>query len=135
MQTLPGRLPNSRAINADIQERVPDGSRSSGRRAPHQIAPEEAREARMEHVDHAQVAVADQRVLAQQPQRAERRDQQTLGRELAQKMLDHHVKPEIEVFDSGHLVFAKELISEGLIEEPALIQTPPSPRRATVCWR
>ena len=32
------------------------------------------------------------------------------------------VRPEIEVFDTGHLVFAKELIAEGLIDEPALIQ-------------
>jgi uncharacterized protein (DUF849 family) len=32
------------------------------------------------------------------------------------------VKPEIEVFDTGHLWFAKQLVSEGVIDEPALIQ-------------
>ena len=32
------------------------------------------------------------------------------------------VRPELEVFDSGHLVLVKELIGEGLIDDPALIQ-------------
>ena len=32
------------------------------------------------------------------------------------------VKPELEVFDTGHLVFVHELIREGLIDEPPLIQ-------------
>lgn len=32
------------------------------------------------------------------------------------------VRPEIEVFDAGHLVLCKQLISEGLIEDPVLIQ-------------
>jgi uncharacterized protein (DUF849 family) len=32
------------------------------------------------------------------------------------------VKPELEVFDAGHLVFVKELIRDGLIDDPALIQ-------------
>ena len=32
------------------------------------------------------------------------------------------VKPEIEIFDSGHLWFAKQLVGEGVIDEPALIQ-------------
>ena len=32
------------------------------------------------------------------------------------------VRPELEVFDTGHLVMVKELISEGLIDHPALIQ-------------
>jgi uncharacterized protein (DUF849 family) len=32
------------------------------------------------------------------------------------------VRPELEVFDSGHLVLVKELIDEGLIDDPALIQ-------------
>jgi uncharacterized protein (DUF849 family) len=32
------------------------------------------------------------------------------------------VKPELEVFDTGHLVFVNELIREGLIDEPPLIQ-------------
>ena len=43
-------------------------------------------------------------------------------REMARQIRDLGVRPEIEVFDTGHLVFAKELIAEGLIEEPALIQ-------------
>ncbi|MEM9108169.1 MAG: 3-keto-5-aminohexanoate cleavage protein, partial [Pseudomonadota bacterium] len=32
------------------------------------------------------------------------------------------VRPEIEAFDSGHLWFAKQLVSEGVIKEPALVQ-------------
>lgn len=32
------------------------------------------------------------------------------------------VRPELEVFDTGHLVFVHELIAEGLIDAPALIQ-------------
>ncbi len=32
------------------------------------------------------------------------------------------VRPELEVFDSGHLVLVKELIAEGLVKDPALIQ-------------
>ena len=32
------------------------------------------------------------------------------------------VRPELEVFDTGHLVLVKELIGEGLIDDPVLIQ-------------
>ena len=32
------------------------------------------------------------------------------------------VRPELEVFDSGHLVLAKELVREGLIDDPVMIQ-------------
>jgi uncharacterized protein (DUF849 family) len=32
------------------------------------------------------------------------------------------VKPELEVFDTGHLLFVKELIRDGLIDDPALVQ-------------
>jgi uncharacterized protein (DUF849 family) len=32
------------------------------------------------------------------------------------------VRPELEVFDTGHLVMVKELIKEGLIDDPPLIQ-------------
>ncbi len=32
------------------------------------------------------------------------------------------MRPELEVFDTGHLVFVHELISEGLIDDPPLIQ-------------
>jgi uncharacterized protein (DUF849 family) len=32
------------------------------------------------------------------------------------------VRPELEVFDTGHLVMVKELIRDGLIDHPALIQ-------------
>jgi uncharacterized protein (DUF849 family) len=32
------------------------------------------------------------------------------------------VRPELEVFDAGHLVFVKQLIAEGLIDAPAMIQ-------------
>ncbi|HEX4846516.1 MAG TPA: 3-keto-5-aminohexanoate cleavage protein [Novosphingobium sp.] len=32
------------------------------------------------------------------------------------------VRPELEVFDTGHLVFVKELIRDGLIDDPVMIQ-------------
>jgi uncharacterized protein (DUF849 family) len=35
---------------------------------------------------------------------------------------DLRVKPELEIFDTGNLWFVKQLIKEGLIESPALIQ-------------
>jgi len=43
-------------------------------------------------------------------------------REMARQVRELGVRPEIEVFDTGHLVFAKQLIEEGLVEEPALLQ-------------
>ena len=43
-------------------------------------------------------------------------------RAMARQVRELGVRPEIEVFDTGHLVFAKQLIAEGLIDEPALIQ-------------
>jgi len=43
-------------------------------------------------------------------------------RAMASRVLELGVRPELEVFDTGHLVLVKELIAEGLIEEPALIQ-------------
>lgn len=32
------------------------------------------------------------------------------------------VRPELEVFDTGHLVFVKQLIADGLIDDPCMIQ-------------
>lgn len=46
----------------------------------------------------------------------------TMLRAMAKIMTDLGVRPEIEVFDSGHLWFARQLIEEGLIEDPVLIQ-------------
>jgi uncharacterized protein (DUF849 family) len=43
-------------------------------------------------------------------------------RELARQIQALGVRPEIEVFDTGHLVFAKQLIAEGLVDEPAMLQ-------------
>ncbi len=43
-------------------------------------------------------------------------------REMARQMTALGVKPEIEAFDTGHLWFARQLASEGLIEDPVLIQ-------------
>ncbi len=43
-------------------------------------------------------------------------------RAMGQMMTDLGVKPEIEAFDTGHLWFAKQLVSEGIIEAPALVQ-------------
>ena len=41
---------------------------------------------------------------------------------MAQRIKELGVKPELEVFDMGHLRFANQLIAEGLIEDPPLFQ-------------
>jgi len=43
-------------------------------------------------------------------------------RSLAKQVQDLGVRPELEVFDTGHLVFVKQLIAEGLIDDPVMIQ-------------
>lgn len=43
-------------------------------------------------------------------------------RAMAKQMTDLGVRPEIEAFDTGHLWFAKQLVEEGLIQDPVLIQ-------------
>ncbi|HKW69762.1 MAG TPA: 3-keto-5-aminohexanoate cleavage protein, partial [Candidatus Dormibacteraeota bacterium] len=43
-------------------------------------------------------------------------------RAMARKVQALGVRPELEVFDTGHLVMVKELIKEGLIDDPPLIQ-------------
>jgi uncharacterized protein (DUF849 family) len=43
-------------------------------------------------------------------------------RAMGKMMTDLGVKPEIEAFDTGHLWFAKQLVSEGILEADALVQ-------------
>lgn len=43
-------------------------------------------------------------------------------RAMAQGIKDLGVKPEVEVFDTGDLVLLNELVDEGLIDSPALVQ-------------
>ena len=43
-------------------------------------------------------------------------------RAMARRVQELGVRPELEVFDTGHLVLVHELIAEGLIDDPALIQ-------------
>ena len=43
-------------------------------------------------------------------------------RAMGQMMTDMGVRPEIEVFETGHLWFAKQLVEEGIIEDPVMIQ-------------
>ncbi len=43
-------------------------------------------------------------------------------RAMGRMMTDLGVKPEIEAFDTGHLWFARQLVSEGILENPALAQ-------------
>ncbi|HMB77064.1 MAG TPA: 3-keto-5-aminohexanoate cleavage protein [Kiloniellaceae bacterium] len=43
-------------------------------------------------------------------------------RAMGQMMTDLGVKPEIEAFDTGHLWFAKQLVSEGILQAPAMVQ-------------
>lgn len=41
---------------------------------------------------------------------------------MGQMMTDLGVKPEIEAFDTGHLWYAKQLVKDGILEGPALVQ-------------
>jgi uncharacterized protein (DUF849 family) len=41
---------------------------------------------------------------------------------MAKRVQELGVRPELEVFDTGHLVFVKEMIREGLIDDPVMIQ-------------
>ena len=43
-------------------------------------------------------------------------------RDMAQRMTDLGIQIEIEAFDTGHLWFAKELVKEGIIPAPVLVQ-------------
>jgi uncharacterized protein (DUF849 family) len=43
-------------------------------------------------------------------------------RHMAREYRSRRVRPEIEVFELGHIELARQLIAEGLIEEPALFQ-------------
>jgi uncharacterized protein (DUF849 family) len=43
-------------------------------------------------------------------------------RAMARKVQALGVRPELEVFDTGHLVFVKQLIKEGLLDDPVMIQ-------------
>jgi uncharacterized protein (DUF849 family) len=43
-------------------------------------------------------------------------------RAMARRIQELGVRPELEVFDTGHLVMVKDLIADGLVEEPVLIQ-------------
>jgi uncharacterized protein (DUF849 family) len=43
-------------------------------------------------------------------------------RAMARRIKELGVRPELEVFDTGHLVLVKELIDDGLIDDPVLIQ-------------
>ncbi|HXY80372.1 MAG TPA: 3-keto-5-aminohexanoate cleavage protein [Gaiellaceae bacterium] len=43
-------------------------------------------------------------------------------RAMARRVQELGVRPELEVFDTGHLVFVQELVRDGLIDDPPLIQ-------------
>ena len=43
-------------------------------------------------------------------------------RAMAKIIMDLEVRAEVEVFDTGHLWFAKKLAEEGLLEDPVLVQ-------------
>jgi uncharacterized protein (DUF849 family) len=43
-------------------------------------------------------------------------------RTMARRVQELGVRPELEVFDTGHLVFVKQLIKEGLLDDPVMIQ-------------
>ncbi|SFT77347.1 BKACE family enzyme [Sedimentitalea nanhaiensis] len=41
---------------------------------------------------------------------------------MGRMMTELGVKPEIEAFDTGHLWYAKQLVADGVLEDPALVQ-------------
>lgn len=43
-------------------------------------------------------------------------------RAMAARVQELGVRPELEVFDTGHLVFVKQLLKEGLLDDPLMIQ-------------
>ena len=43
-------------------------------------------------------------------------------RSMAKKMTDLGIRPEIEAFDTGHLWFSEQLVKEGLINSPVMVQ-------------
>jgi uncharacterized protein (DUF849 family) len=43
-------------------------------------------------------------------------------RTMAKRVQELGVRPELEVFDTGHLVQVKELLSDGLLDDPVLVQ-------------
>jgi len=43
-------------------------------------------------------------------------------RSMARQVQALGVRPELEVFDTGHLVMAREMIAEGLIDDPVMVQ-------------
>ena len=43
-------------------------------------------------------------------------------RAMAKKMTDLGIRPEIEAFDTGHLWFSEQLVKEGLINSPVMVQ-------------
>ena len=43
-------------------------------------------------------------------------------RTMARRVKELGVRPELEVFDTGHLVFVKRMVDEGLIDSPLLVQ-------------
>ena len=43
-------------------------------------------------------------------------------RAMAKRVQELGVRPELEVFDTGHLVMVKDLVKEGLIDDPVMIQ-------------
>jgi uncharacterized protein (DUF849 family) len=43
-------------------------------------------------------------------------------REMARQMKDLGVKPEVEIFDTGDLVLLNELVKEGIVDDPSMVQ-------------
>ena len=41
---------------------------------------------------------------------------------MAKRVQELGVRPELEVFDTGHLAFVKEIINDGLLDDPVMIQ-------------
>lgn len=46
----------------------------------------------------------------------------TMLKEMARQIRSHGVKPEVEIFDTGHLLLAKWLHGQGLLDDPVMVQ-------------
>jgi uncharacterized protein (DUF849 family) len=46
----------------------------------------------------------------------------TMLKEMARQIQAHGVKPEVEIFDTGHLLLAKWLHGQGLLDDPVMVQ-------------
>jgi len=88
--------------------------------APHfPITPKQIAEA---CIEARAAGVAVTHIHARDPETGDRSADPAHFRRIAELIKDAGVKPELEVFDAGHIGLANEFIEQGLIESPPLFQ-------------